>query len=248
VAARTSASAASAVAIPALETGEKSQVSGQDRAQDGPLRVRQSQCHPGRLHDLDRLGARQRDASSGHEATQTLDSLAPHPVGVADVGEDHSPGAGAEQVGETTVEAGEHEVELTDDLVGQRHPGRDLAPAVGHPRGLGGQGVGAHRRGATGTADHQLGHRPQVPGVALEASQQLLGPGLLHRRRVELDDLVAAGPQPGHEGAVVVPGRFHADSHDPAERAASARASAPASTAKPLSVRANSKGATTTSP
>jgi hypothetical protein len=102
--------------------------------------------------------------------------------------------------------------------------------------------------GARPLTHHQLSHRPRVSGVALQPGQDLLGPGFLDRRRVQLNDLVAAGAEPGHQRAVVVASRLHPTRTTSAERAASLRAIAEAKTANPGSVSENSNGWTTTSP
>ena len=197
--ARTSPRAVSAAAISNSRSPSRATSAARTRPRAARSALWQAQRHPGRVDYLGRLGPRQGHPSSGHEAAQALDALAADAVGVADVGEDDPPGPSPEQVTEAAVQAGEDQVELADHLICQCHPGGDLAPAVGHPGGLGGQCVGAHRREPPGASHHQLGHRPQVTGVALQPAQQLLGPGILDRCWVELDDLVAAGPQPCHQ-------------------------------------------------
>lgn len=81
----------------------------------------------------------------------------------------------------------------TTQLVDQRHPGIHLAPAMGRPGGLSCKGTGSQGRSPSRASNHQLGHRTQIAGVALQPGQQLLGACLLDGAGIELDHLVTAG-------------------------------------------------------
>jgi hypothetical protein len=140
---RTSPSAPSAATIFCLQGGEQGQVGAQHSPHGRPLRRRQAQCRPGGLDHLGCLGTAERHPPAGHEAPQSFHALASYPVRVGDVGSDDPAGLCSEHILETGVQAGEHEIELPDHLVGQRHPGGDLAPAMRCPGGLRGQGIGS---------------------------------------------------------------------------------------------------------
>lgn len=64
-----------------------------------------------------------------------------------------------------------------DHLVGQCHPGCNLATSMTHRRALSGQSVATNCGRAATTTDHELGHRPHVSCVAFEPGQQPLRAG-----------------------------------------------------------------------
>jgi hypothetical protein len=122
-----------------------------------------------------------------------------------------APRSGAQHIGVAIVETRKDQVQVADHLVRQRHPGEDFAASMSDPGRLGGQGVASYRRRPPAAPDHQFGHRPHITGVALQPSQQLLGAGLFHRGRVQLDHLEPADPQSSDQRPVIVTGRLDPD-------------------------------------
>jgi hypothetical protein len=95
---------------------------------------------------------------------------------------------------ETRAQTGEHEIEVALHLVRQRDMCHDLAAPMRRPRHLRRHRVVTNLGPTTRTTNQQFGHRAQVTLIAFQPTQQLLCPRLLHRRRVQLDNLDATSP------------------------------------------------------